>query len=93
MFGTFIAALVAAVTLAAAAFVHRQLPHFTATSARLLAARAVLLGIGLASGFVASQMYGEVLASPLAFLDGFGVVHLPAGAILYLKGMRGEGPS
>jgi hypothetical protein len=87
------AGFAAALAMAAAAYVQLRLPRFTATPLRLALARAILLAIGLGCGYVGAQMYRDVPASVLAFIIGFGVVHLPATGILFLKGQRGESPS
>lgn len=88
-----IAAILATLALAATAYVHVHLPLFTATAAKLTAARLILIAVGIGCGYVGAQMYRTPVASVLAFLIGFGVVHLPATAILFLKGQRGEGRS
>ena len=70
-----------------------RLQHFTAGAVRLALARGILLAVGLGCGYVGAQMYRELPASALAFIIGFGVVHLPATGILFLKAQRGEQPS
>jgi hypothetical protein len=93
MLSYLIATIVAALALAAAAYVQLRLPYFTASAAKLTAARSILFIVGIGCGYVGAQMYRDPLASVLAFIIGFGVVHLPATAILFLKGQRGEGRS
>lgn len=93
MFRYVMAALVAGLAVMAAGYVHLRLPYFTATPAKLAAARAILIAVGIACGYVGAQMYREPVDAVLAFIIGFGVVHLPATAILFLKGQRGEGSS
>ena len=88
-----IAVLAAALALAAAVYVQLRLQRFTASAFRLTLARTVLFAVGLGCGYVGAQMYRELPASVLAFIIGFGVVHLPATGILFLKGQRGERPS
>ena len=88
-----IAAIAAALAMSTAAYVQLRLPRFTATPLKLAVARTVLLAVGTGCGYVGAQMYGELPASVLAFLIGFGVVHLPAAGILFLKGRRGESRS
>jgi hypothetical protein len=89
-----LAAIAAALALAAALYVQLRLPLFTAGAAKLTAARTILFAVGMGCGYVGAQMYREpAAASVLAFLIGFGVVHLPAAGILFLKGQRGEGRS
>jgi len=93
MFEYSILVIAAALLLAAAAYAHLRLPLFTDGTTKLMAAHAILLAVGVGSGLVGAQMSEEGFASLLAFLVGFGVVHLPAAAILFLKRQRGEGPS
>ncbi|MGH8664453.1 MAG: hypothetical protein ACREUX_09310 [Burkholderiales bacterium] len=93
MLSYLIAAIAATLAVAAAAYVHLRLPFFTAGATKLMAARAILFALGVGCGYVGAQMYREPAPSVLAFIIGFGVVHLPASGILFLKGQRGEGPS
>jgi hypothetical protein len=88
-----LAAIAAASALAAVVYVHLRLPLFTAGARKLATARTILFALAAGCGYVGARMYQEVPASVLAFVIGFGVVHLPATAILFLKGQRGEGPS
>ena len=88
-----LAGLAAALALATAGYVQLRLPLFTATPLRLMLARSILIAVGLGCGYVGAQMYRDLPASVLAFMIGFGVVHLPATGILFLKGQRGEKPS
>lgn len=88
-----VAAVVAGLALTATAYVHWRLPYFTATAAKLAAARAILFAVGIGCGYVGAQMYREPVEAVLAFIIGFGVVHLPATGILFLKAQRGEGRS
>lgn len=77
-------------TLAAAAHAQWRLPFHTPTAASRWSARLLLLATGLAFGFVMAQYYLAVegLAWLLAFLSGFGLVHVPAAFILFLKRQR-----
>jgi hypothetical protein len=89
-----LAAIAATLALAVAVYVQLRLPLFTAGAAKLAAARAILFAVGVGCGYVGAQMYRQPgAAAVLAFIIGFGVVHLPAAAILFLKGQRGEGRS
>ncbi len=89
----FIAAIAAALAMAAAVYVQLRLPQFTATPLKLAVARTILFAVGLGCGYVGAQMYPDLPGAVLAFLIGFGVVHLPATGILFLKERRGEGRS
>jgi hypothetical protein len=93
MLSYLMAAVAATVALAAAVYVQLRLPLFTAGPARLITARLILFAVGVGCGYVGAQMYRDPVAAVLAFIIGFGVVHLPATGILFLKGQRGEGRS
>jgi hypothetical protein len=93
MFAYLLAALAAALFLGLAAYAQLRLPEFTATPGKLWTVRCVLIAVGTGCGYVGALMYRDPLAQILAFLVGFGLVHLPAAAILFMKGLRGEGPS
>jgi hypothetical protein len=86
--------VLAAAMLLAAVYAHLQIPRYTAGTARI--ARAVLIVVGVGLGAVSSAIYAEeadTTLSILAFLIGFGVVHVPAAFILLLKRLRGTGKS
>jgi hypothetical protein len=85
--------VLAALLLGTAVFAHLQIPRYTAGTARI--ARWVLLAVGLGLGTVSAIIYadaGSGLAF-LAFLIGFGIVHVPTAVILLLKRARGAGKS
>lgn len=68
----------------------------TAVLAAVTAALLIAAGylIGVAFGFAAVAYYaGPRYPAALVFLSAFGLVHLPAAAILLLKRERGESPS
>lgn len=52
--------------------------------------RGVLLATGIAFGWVAATWYSHVYSAPtwMGFVSGMGLVHVPAAAILFLKGKR-----
>ncbi|MGZ9080234.1 MAG: hypothetical protein ACXW2A_18085, partial [Burkholderiales bacterium] len=77
----------------AAAYAQVRIPRYTAGSGRVALARGVLIAVGLASGVVAAAVYAEPPLTVLAFVIGFGIVHLPAAFILLIKHARGAGPS
>ena len=93
MFGYLLAAVVAASLLALAAYAQLRLAAFTATPGKLWTVRGVLIAAGVGCGYVGLLMYRDPLPQLLAFVLGFGLVHLPAAAIVFMKGLRGEGPS
>jgi len=85
--------LLAAVNVLAAGYAHRQIPRFTAGTRRVLFTRLVLFGVGIALGYVAAREMNGTLPALLAFLIGFGAVHLPAAVILFVKHARGAAKS
>lgn len=86
--------VLAAVLLLAAIYAHLQIPRYTAGTAKI--ARAVLIVVGLGLGVVSAVIYAEEggrASALLAFVIGFGVVHVPTAIILLLKRARGTGRS
>ena len=53
----------------------------------------MLLLVGLAVGSLALVYSAQPLVAVLAFLSGFGAVHMPAAVILFLKRAGGAAPS
>ncbi len=88
---TLLLALGAALLLAAAGYVHCRIPRHTKGRAHAVLARAVLLLVGVGFGLYCAQFAPTPSDATLAFLNGLGLVHVPAAAILFLKRMRGEG--
>jgi hypothetical protein len=87
-------AVLAAALLMTAIYTHLQIPRYTAGTAKI--ARAVLLVVGIGLGVVSAVIYAEEggrVSALLAFLIGFGVVHVPTAIILLLKRARGAGKS
>ena len=84
--------VMALVLLAAAWYAQTHIARFTAGQRNVVLTRAVLAGVGVAAGIAGATIYG---ASPfmmvLAFLSGFGAVHVPAAFILLIKAGRGAG--
>ena len=88
---TLLLAIGALLLLTAAGYVHHRLPRQIRGRANTLLTRAVLLRVG---GGIGTYCARYALTRPdavLAFLNGLGLVHVPAAAILFLKRMRGEG--
>jgi hypothetical protein len=77
--------------LALAFYAHARLVHHTATRLQAELVRLVLIATGLAVGWLAVRWRPESagLGDLLAFLAGFGLVHLPAAFILWSKRQRG----
>ncbi len=90
---TLLILLLAAPTLAAAVYVHYRLPVHVERSARALwFLRALLVGVGLALGYVGTFWMVEAGfgARAAVFLLGLGVAHVPAFFVLFIKRRRGE---
>ena len=86
--------LLAVLALGAAAYAQREIPRFTSTRRKALGARAILLAVGLAFGYVAADTYSQTAGmSVLPFLIGFGAVHVPAAFILFFKRAGAAGKS
>lgn len=86
-------AILALLLLAAAGYVQKQIPVYTKGGTRILVALAILVLVGVAFGLtVAAYVTGD-LPKSLTFIIGFGIVHLPAAIVLFIKGKRGEGKS
>jgi len=90
---TFFLSLLAALHLAAAVYAQRRLPHYVAGVRRARALRAVLIVTGLSVGSLATMYAAQPHVAVLAFLSGFGAVHVPAAVILFLKQARGAARS
>ena len=84
--------LLTAVTLTAAGYAQYRTPYHTRTHKDAWIARLLLIGVGLAFGFVVATVYTatEGVDQVLAFLSGFGAVHVPPAVILFIKRRRGE---
>lgn len=81
--------VLALVTLAATAYAQYRIPALTTTITQAWITRVALILTGIAFGFVVATVYaGPGLRSPafvLVFVSAFGLVHVPAAAILFLK--------
>jgi hypothetical protein len=85
----FILALAAAGSLAVAIYAHWEIPRFTAGARRVWLLRILLVGVGLAFGHAAARYAGDTTVAFLAYVLGFGAVHLPAAFVLFIKRERG----
>lgn len=88
-------ALLAVVSLAAAVYAHFRLKYLTASRAQANVARAVLLLTSLAFGFVALKQIGSGqsdIMQMLIFIAAWGMVHVPAAIILFLKQLQRARP-
>ena len=88
-----LASLFALAMVAVAGYVHRQVPRFTRGSARVMAVRALLVAVGSAFGATAAFQVKGGWWQTIAFITGFGMVHVPAAVILFIKTRRGAGKS
>jgi hypothetical protein len=84
----------AGILLFVAAYAQWQTASFVRGESRALALRLLLVLLGTAVGIVAGRTWSGSSVEPgTMFLIGFGLVHVPAAAILFLKHHRGEGQS
>lgn len=82
--------VVAVLLLPIVAYAQYRIPAYTRGAMRAVAARSVLIIVGVAFGYVAARNYPDD-GRLLVFLCGFGAVHLPAAVILFVKHARGSG--
>jgi hypothetical protein len=90
---TFVFALFALLHLAAAVYAQQQLPRHVAGARRTALLRALLIVTGLGVGSLATIYAAQPAVAVLAFLSGFGAVHVPAALILFLKRQSGAARS
>jgi TctA family transporter len=85
--------IIAALLVVAVCYAHAEIPRFTKGTTHRTVAHVVLIVVGCACGAVSWWIPG--LSSPrwLAVVVGFGVVHVPAAAILLIKYLRGSSQS
>lgn len=82
-----------AASFAAVAYAHWTLRLHTVGMARVQFMRSVLAVVGVMFGYVTVRHIGDTLPVLLAFLLGFGAVHVPAAAILFRRRFRDLGKS
>jgi hypothetical protein len=83
---------IAVLLLVVAGYAQWQTENFVLDRARAMGIRMLLVLLGIAVGIVFARTTLGSDAEPAAvFFIGFGLVHLPAAAILFLKRQRGEG--
>ena len=81
-----------ALMVLAAVYAQTHIARYTAGAHKVRVARAVLIVVGCALGYVSARLYGsDSFTAGLAFLSGFGAVHVPAAFILLIKAGRGAG--
>lgn len=82
--------LLALVTLFAALYTHLRLPYHTAKRRNIWISRLLLLVLGVLFGWVTMSQYPvSGSTAMLVFLSAFGIVHVPAAFILFIKRLRG----
>ncbi|MBA2492137.1 MAG: hypothetical protein ACR2KU_04580 [Gammaproteobacteria bacterium] len=81
-----------ALLLGAAVYAHWRLPFHTTNTWHTLISRLILLVVGVAFGvaMATTNTNGQGTQWLIAFGAGFGSVHVPAAAILFLKRQRAE---
>lgn len=87
--------LMALPSLAAAIYAQYRLPFLTATRSQAWWARAILMVTGVTFGLVAVKQIGNAessLMQLLIFLAAWGLVHIPAAIILFLKQQQRKRP-
>ncbi len=84
--------LAAIPVLAATVYVHHRVRVHTDHAATAWFLRALLAAVGLAFGYVGTlwTLGGGEAVRWAAFLFGFGVAHVPAFCVLFIKRQRGE---
>lgn len=91
MIDAFFALALMLLSLAAAGYAQLRLSYHSATRRQALISRLILIVVGIAFGW--TVMIWTIEPAPVwnavSFLTGFGLVHVPAAAILYIKRRRG----
>ncbi len=89
---TFILILITLVGIAAAFYAHWRLPYQTPNPRQLRIGRIVLVSTGLAFGWISARVYGIAtdLNVVIVFIAGFGLIHVPAAGVLFIKTFRPE---
>jgi hypothetical protein len=86
--------LLAALMLAIAIYAQHRIPFHTAGARKVAITRATLFLVGTAFGYVNATSAGtQGGLALLFFFIGFGLVHVPAAIILFIKRRRGTGMS
>ncbi|MEC4721742.1 hypothetical protein RY831_21470 [Noviherbaspirillum sp. CPCC 100848] len=86
----FFLVLVAGLLLALALYAQFEIGHFTAGMLRAGIARTILVIVGIGFGLTAAASMEGTSSKVLTLLIGFGAVHVPAAAILFIKRQRGS---
>lgn len=88
----FFTGILVAIPLIVAAWAHALLPRVVRSRRELWISRLLLVGVGVAFGLTMAARYIDRggLEQLLVFLASFGIVHLPAAAILFIKSKGGR---
>lgn len=83
-----------AMALLVAGYAQHRLAFHTASMTQLWLGRLMLAGVGLAFGWAMTGLYMDVAegGAVIAFVVSFGIAHLPAAIILWLKRQRDAPP-
>ena len=84
------AVAVAAAGLVAVAYVYHRLPIQVRSRGQVWLVRGLLAAVGVAMGALLAARWGGHAHAWVAFLAGFGLVHVPAAIILLIKKQRHE---
>jgi hypothetical protein len=84
--------IVALVALSVFGYVQVRLSVHTESAGQAAATRLLLAATGAGLGYLGAWMYQPLggIAPWLAFFIGFGIAHVPAAFILFIKRRRGE---
>jgi hypothetical protein len=86
--------LIAAILLVAiAGYAQYRIPFYIARRSQAALTRGVLAVVGIVLGYLAAATYPEAEHPLLTFLAAFGIIHVPAAIILFVKWLRGAGRS
>lgn len=85
--------LLAAALLAVALYAQYRIPFHTVGKRKIVLTRTVVAVVGILLGIVAATFAPDRQTAIVVFLQSFGVVHIPAAFILFLKRARREGRS
>lgn len=82
--------LAALVCIAVAAYAQLKIPAFTDSVGKTVFIRLLLIIVGAAFGIVSSLYVTGTPQKLFSFFTSFGMVHMPAAVILFVKERRGE---
>jgi hypothetical protein len=85
--------LAASLGLASALYAQRRIAVYTRGASKTALTRVLLTVVGLGFGWVSARGIEPSWTYWLVFLAAFGLVHLPAAVILFIKARRGAGQS